>query len=83
MFQRMLSIYGEWRSCVKEIRKRFVFRNLKCLLLFHSYVVSFIIQFQFHKGACIKAGEYETGNPQKLLSDCDIYQSAAAGNALK
>lgn len=50
---------------------------------FRSYVVSFIIQFQFHKGACIKAGEYETGNPRKLLSDCDIYQSAAAGNALK
>lgn len=47
------------------------------------YLVSFIIQFQFHKGACEKAEEYVTGDPDKLLSDCDIYQSAAAGNAIK
>lgn len=47
------------------------------------YLVSFIIQFQFHKGACEKAGEYVAGDPQKLLSDCDIYESAAAGNAIK
>ncbi|XP_037038832.1 angiotensin-converting enzyme-like [Bradysia coprophila] len=47
------------------------------------YLVSFIVQFQFHKGACEKAGEYVTGDPDKLLSDCDIYQSTAAGNAIK
>lgn len=47
------------------------------------YFVSFIIQFQFHKAACTKAGEYEPGNPNKTLHDCDIYQSADAGNALK
>lgn len=47
------------------------------------YFVSFIIQFQFHKAACIKAGEYEPGNPNKTLNNCDIYQSVEAGNALK
>lgn len=47
------------------------------------YFVSFIIQFQFHKAACIKAGEYEPNNPSKTLKDCDIYQSVEAGNALK
>lgn len=47
------------------------------------YFVSFIIQFQFHKAACTKAGEYEPNNPRKTLNDCDIYKSAAAGNALK
>lgn len=47
------------------------------------YVVSNIIQFQFHKAACIKAGEYEPNNPAKTLHNCDIYNSANAGNALK
>lgn len=47
------------------------------------YFVSFIIQFQFHKAACVKAGEYEPNNPSKTLNNCDIYQSDEAGNALK
>lgn len=47
------------------------------------YFVSFIVQFQFFRAACTKAGEYETGNPNKTLNDCDIYQNADAGNALK
>lgn len=47
------------------------------------YLVSFIVQFQFHKALCLKADEYEAGNPLKTLSSCDIYQSANAGNALK
>lgn len=47
------------------------------------YFVSFIIQFQLHKAACTKAGEYEPNNPDKSLSNCDIYQSVEAGNALK
>lgn len=47
------------------------------------YLVSFIIQFQFHKGVCIKAGEYAPDDPSKILSHCDIYQSTKAGNALK
>lgn len=47
------------------------------------YLVSYIVQFQFHKAACEKAGEYEPNNPQKTLSNCDIYQSANAGNAIK
>ena len=47
------------------------------------YFVSFIIQFQFHKAACIKAGEYEPNNPKKTLNNCDIYQSAKAGEAIK
>lgn len=47
------------------------------------YFVSFIVQFQFHKAACIKAGEYEENNPKKSLNDCDIYKSIKAGNDLK
>lgn len=48
-----------------------------------SYVVSFIVQFQIYKGACILAGEYDPNSSHSVLSDCDIYQSAEAGNALK
>ena len=47
------------------------------------YMVSFIVQFQFHKGACEKAGEYVPGDKNKILSDCDIYQNLNAGNAMK
>ncbi|XP_052864217.1 angiotensin-converting enzyme-like [Anopheles cruzii] len=47
------------------------------------YFVAYIIQFQFHRAACEKAGEYVKGDPEKTLNDCDIYQSAEAGNAIK
>ena len=47
------------------------------------YLVSYIVQFQFHRAACALAGEYEKGNPEKTVNDCDIYQSIEAGNALK
>lgn len=47
------------------------------------YLVSYIIQFQFHKAACEKAGEFVSGDPEKTLNNCDIYQSTEAGNAFK
>lgn len=47
------------------------------------YFVSFITQFQFHKAACTLAGEYEEGNPDKAIHNCDIFESAEAGNAMK
>ncbi|XP_050519658.1 angiotensin-converting enzyme-like [Diabrotica virgifera virgifera] len=47
------------------------------------YFISFVIQFQFHKAVCEKAGEYEPNNPKKPLHECDIYQNTDAGNALK
>ncbi|XP_068203987.1 angiotensin-converting enzyme-like isoform X2 [Palaemon carinicauda] len=47
-----------------------------------GYFVSFIIQFQFHKALCLKAGEYDPQDPTKPLHKCDIYQSTEAGNAL-
>lgn len=47
------------------------------------YFVSFIIQFQFHKSACTKAGEFVAGDADKTLNNCDIYESVEAGNALK
>ncbi|XP_049548319.1 angiotensin-converting enzyme-like [Anopheles darlingi] len=47
------------------------------------YFVSFIVQFQFHRAACEKAGQYVRGDPEKTVNNCDIYQSAEAGNALK
>ncbi|XP_068150839.1 angiotensin-converting enzyme [Drosophila tropicalis] len=47
------------------------------------YLVSFIIQFQFYKSACIKAGQYDASNVDLPLDNCDIYGSAAAGEAFK
>ncbi|XP_076067701.1 angiotensin-converting enzyme-like [Oratosquilla oratoria] len=46
------------------------------------YFVSFVIQFQFHKSLCLKAGQYDPNDPTKPLHKCDIYQSTEAGNAL-
>ncbi|XP_046684332.1 LOW QUALITY PROTEIN: angiotensin-converting enzyme-like [Homalodisca vitripennis] len=47
------------------------------------YFVSFIIQFQFHKAMCIKAGQYDPENPgAKPLHHCDVYQSTEAGNVM-
>nr|XP_049694506.1 angiotensin-converting enzyme isoform X2 [Helicoverpa armigera] len=46
------------------------------------YYISYIIQFQFHRSLCQLAGEYTTGDENKLLSNCDIYKSKEAGNAL-
>lgn len=51
--------------------------------LLYSYVISFIVQFQIYKGACVLAGEYDPNNSNSVLSECDIYQSTTAGNALK
>uniref|UniRef100_A0A1A9VXA1 Angiotensin-converting enzyme n=1 Tax=Glossina austeni TaxID=7395 RepID=A0A1A9VXA1_GLOAU len=45
------------------------------------YFAAHIFQFQFHKAMCLKAGEYEPGNPEKPLDNCDIYKSKEAGNA--
>ncbi|XP_055372268.1 angiotensin-converting enzyme [Condylostylus longicornis] len=47
------------------------------------YFVSFIIQFQFYKAACVKSGQYEPGNPELPLDNCDFYGSPEAGNAFK
>lgn len=46
------------------------------------YFVSFVIQFQFHKALCLKAGQYDPQDPTKPLHKCDIYRSTVAGNAL-
>ncbi|XP_055848354.1 angiotensin-converting enzyme-like isoform X2 [Episyrphus balteatus] len=47
------------------------------------YLVSFIIQFQFYKSACIKAGQYDPKNPELPLDNCDFYGSAEAGKAFE
>ncbi|KAJ0179019.1 hypothetical protein K1T71_005794 [Dendrolimus kikuchii] len=46
------------------------------------YYISYIIQFQFHQALCHLAGDYTPGDDNKLLSNCDIYKSGAAGEAL-
>ncbi|XP_015606240.1 angiotensin-converting enzyme [Cephus cinctus] len=47
------------------------------------YYVSFVIQFQFHKALCERAGQYDPQNPKlKPLHQCDIYQSKDAGALL-
>ncbi|XP_060524436.1 angiotensin-converting enzyme-like [Cylas formicarius] len=47
------------------------------------YFISFVIQFQFHRALCEKAGEYEPNNAEKPLHECDIYENTNAGNVLK
>lgn len=47
------------------------------------YFVSFVIQFQFHRAVCEKAGQYDPNDSSKPLHECDIYQNTDAGNALK
>lgn len=47
------------------------------------YFISFVIQFQFHRAVCEKAGQYDPNDPAKPLYECDIYGNAEAGNALK
>ncbi|MCL4139566.1 UNVERIFIED_CONTAM: hypothetical protein GTU68_017571 [Idotea baltica] len=46
------------------------------------YFVAAILQFQFHKAACLLAKEYDPNDPSKPLHQCDIYQSTEAGKAL-
>ncbi|KAF2364526.1 Peptidase M2 peptidyl-dipeptidase A [Trinorchestia longiramus] len=46
------------------------------------YFVSFIVQFQFHKAMCLKAGQYDPNDPSLALHKCDIANSTAAGEAL-
>jgi oligoendopeptidase F len=44
------------------------------------YFVSHILQFQFHKALCIKAGQYDPNNgTSRPLHRCDIYNSKEAG----
>ncbi|XP_069674792.1 angiotensin-converting enzyme-like [Periplaneta americana] len=47
------------------------------------YFVSFVIQFQFHKALCAKAGQFDPNDPKKPLHECDIYRSTDAGNLLR
>ncbi|KAL1500872.1 hypothetical protein ABEB36_006297 [Hypothenemus hampei] len=47
------------------------------------YFISFILQYQFHRSLCEKAGQYELNNVDKQLHECDIYQNTVAGNLLK
>lgn len=45
--------------------------------------MSAVLQFQFHKALCLKAGQYDPIDPAKPLHKCDIYQSRAVGDTLK
>lgn len=47
------------------------------------YFISFVIQYQFHRSLCEKAGLYEPNNLEKPLHECDIYENTVAGNILK
>lgn len=47
------------------------------------YMIAAVLQFQFHKALCIEAGEYGPKQPGKLLSECCLYNSKAAGNLLR
>ncbi|KAK8381641.1 hypothetical protein O3P69_018624 [Scylla paramamosain] len=47
------------------------------------YYVSTVLQFQFYKALCMKAGQYDPLDPSQPLHKCDFYQSYEAGNTLK
>ncbi|CAG9769628.1 unnamed protein product [Ceutorhynchus assimilis] len=47
------------------------------------YFISFVLQYQFHRSLCEKAGQYEPNNVEKQLHECDIYENTVAGNLLK
>nr|CAH7745198.1 unnamed protein product [Callosobruchus chinensis] len=47
------------------------------------YFIALILQFQFHRTLCEKAGQYDPISHYSHLHNCDIYQSREAGNALK
>ncbi|XP_066138064.1 angiotensin-converting enzyme-like isoform X2 [Euwallacea fornicatus] len=47
------------------------------------YFISFVIQYQFHRALCEKAGQYDPNNAEKPLHECDIYENTVAGNVLK
>lgn len=47
------------------------------------YFVSFTIQFQFYKEACIKANQYKAEDLEFPLDNCDFYGSSAVGSAFK
>lgn len=54
-----------------------------CVTL-RRYFVSYVIQFQFHRTLCEKAGQFDPKDPERLpLHQCDIYQSKEAGNLFK
>ncbi|XP_021941995.1 angiotensin-converting enzyme-like [Zootermopsis nevadensis] len=46
------------------------------------YFVSYVIQFQFHRALCEKAGQFDPKDPKLPLHECDIYRSTEAGNLL-
>lgn len=60
------------------------YKNSKLTLILHRYYISYIVQFQFHQSLCQLAGQYAPGVPSSsnTLANCDIYKSAAAGEAL-
>lgn len=47
------------------------------------YFVSHILQFQFHRAACLAANQYVPNDPNKPLHKCDIDGNAAAGDLIK
>lgn len=47
------------------------------------YMMAAALEFQFHKALCIEAGQYGPKHPDKLLSECCLYKSKAAGNLLR
>lgn len=85
-FWRLREKYGGIGPATKRSNRDFDITakyHISADVEYMRYFVSNIIQFQFHKAACIKAGEYEPNNPAKTLYNCDIYNSTDAGNALK
>jgi len=53
------------------------------LVISLRYLVSFIIQFQFYKSACIKAGQYDANNAELPLDNCDFYGNVEVGAAFQ
>jgi len=45
--------------------------------------ISEIIGYQLYESLCSKSGQFEAGNDDKQLHDCDFHEQADAGKALK
>ncbi|XP_058122441.1 angiotensin-converting enzyme-like [Anopheles ziemanni] len=83
-YWEMRSKYAGVEPPVMRSESDFDFGSIRYISAdFVQYLASFVMQFQLHRAACEKAGEYVKGDPEKTLNNCDISQSTVAGNALK
>ena len=73
----------DFQSGFSSAIHEYIFHILWVHNFLYRYFVSIIIQYQFHRGLCITAGEYDPSDPSKPLHKCDIYKNKFAGAKLR